>query len=213
MAARSRSRPEEAPSSSAPRLVETEAPIVVVSGLPRSGTSMLMQMLEAGGVAPFTDRSREPDDNNPRGYFEHEAVKSLARDASWVPEASGHAVKVVAPLLPYLPTGPRYLVVVLDRDLGEVLASQTAMLARDGIDAAPTAALRASYTRHLAAARAWIERTPGAEAIPLEHRDVVSAPADAARSLAHALSVLGFDVNEEAMAAVVDPTLHRQRAR
>src|SRR5690606_32353125 len=157
--------------------------VVVVTGLPRSGTSMLMQMLVAGGLPAFTDREREADASNPRGYFEHERIKALAHDKGWLPEADGHAAKVVAPLLPHLPQGPHYRVIFLERDLDEVLASQAAMLDRLGKPSADPALLRPVYERHLAAAQRWLQTTPRAESLVLAHRDLIERPAAQAAAL------------------------------
>ena len=183
--------------------------VVVVTGLPRSGTSMLMQMLAAGGLEAFSDGARAPDANNPRGFLEHARVRALARDAEWLPEADGRAVKVVAPLLPHLPAGPAYRVVWLDRDLDEVLRSQRRMLARLGRPAAPDDTLRAAYARHLEAAAAWTETTPRVGVLRLDYARVTEAPTEAARTLAAFLD-RGLDV--EAIAAAVDPALYRERA-
>ncbi|MDX1421453.1 MAG: hypothetical protein R3181_15920 [Rubricoccaceae bacterium] len=197
----------------APALPEADAlaatEVIVVSGLPRSGTSMLMQMLTAGGLRAFTDAARTADESNPRGYYEHERVKALAHDKTWVPEAHEHVVKVVAPLLPLLPKGPAYRVVLLERDLEEVIRSQAAMLERLERPAAASDALRAVYARQLKAARAWLDATPGADALALQHADVLADPAGAAARLN---AFLGGGLDEDAMAAVVDPSLHRQRA-
>ena len=182
--------------------------LVVVSGLPRTGTSMMMQMLTAGGLDAFTDGARQPDASNPRGYFEHARVKGLARDRAWVPDADGLVVKVVAPLVPYLPAGPRYRVVMMERPLDEVLASQSAMLGRAGRDAADADVLRAAYRRHLAAADRWARETPGVEALAVPYGRAVADPAATARALAAFLPGLDAD----AMAAAVDPALHRHRS-
>ncbi|MEM8600137.1 MAG: hypothetical protein AAGF99_09460 [Bacteroidota bacterium] len=206
----------EAPLSPPPTAVSFDGlSVVVVSGLPRSGTSMLMQMLTAGGLVAFTDGAREADDSNPRGYYEHDRVKALARDRTWLPDADGQVVKVVAPLLPHLPAGPRYRVVLLERDLDQVLRSQAAMLGRQGRPAGDATVLRNAYARHLARARTWTERFPGVETLVLGHAEVVRAPAQAAAELAAFLR--GFldavpALDAAAMAAVVDPTLHRQRS-
>ncbi|MEM8557190.1 MAG: hypothetical protein AAGG50_05135 [Bacteroidota bacterium] len=193
--------------------------VVVVSGLPRSGTSMLMQMLTAGGLTAFTDGAREADTSNPRGYYEHERVKALVRDKAWLPDADGHVVKIVAPLLPHLPPGPRYRVVLLERDLHQVLRSQAAMLEREGRPVADETVLRNAYARHLALAKAWAERQPSADLLVLGHADVIADPAAAAAQLAHFLkdslrsekdAPQALDV--AAMAGVVDPSLHRQRS-
>ena len=114
----------------------TAPPIVVVSGLPRSGTSMMMRMLEAGGLPPLTDGLRAPNDDNPLGYYEFERVKKLPEgDVGWLPEAQGHAVKIIAALLPHLPDSATYRVLFMRRAMSEILASQRRMLIRRGEDA------------------------------------------------------------------------------
>ena len=180
--------------------------LVVVTGLPRSGTSMVMQMLAAAGVPPYTDGAREADASNPEGYLEAERVTRLAYESGWLPEADGHALKVVAPLLPHLPPGPTYRAVLIERDLREVLRSQEAMLERNGAMAASGASLRTAYARYLDAARGWLDRH--ASTLVLQHRDVIAAPLRAADQLhAH----LGLDGDPAVTAAVIDPSLHRQR--
>src|SRR5262249_61604387 len=106
--------------------------IVIVSGLPRSGTSLMMQMLQAGGMPLLTDALRPADADNPNGYWEYEPVKRLQQDNSWIPKAEGRAVKVVSALLPYLPPQHTYKIIFMQRPMQEVLASQTAMLERRG---------------------------------------------------------------------------------
>jgi hypothetical protein len=118
------------PARGDPVLEQAPCDIVVVSGLPRSGTSMMMQMLEAGGLPILTDGERVADADNPRGYYEYAPAKRLMTDRTWLPAADGKAVKIVAQLLPYLPPAPhRFRVIFMKRDLGEVLASQQVMLA------------------------------------------------------------------------------------
>ena len=107
-------------------------PITIVSGLPRSGTSMMMGMLEAGGMAVLTDHVRTADEDNPRGYYEFERVKQIEHDQAWLPEAHGKVVKMIAALLKHLPPGYRYKIIFLQRHLEEVLASQRRMLVRRG---------------------------------------------------------------------------------
>ena len=116
------------PKSTRLQAIEDPPQVVIVSGLPRSGTSMMMQVLQAGGIEPFTDQSRKPDENNPRGYLEAEIVKQLQKKNNWVKDCGGKVIKVVAPLIPYLPQGVKYKVVFMDRDLSEILDSQSAML-------------------------------------------------------------------------------------
>jgi len=182
--------------------------ITVVSGLPRSGTSMLMQMLEAGGLPLFTDAERVADPSNPRGYYEHVRIKALARDNTWLAEAEGHVVKVIAQLLRHLPDGFDYRVVFLDRDLDEVLASQSAMLQRLGRPAAKPTVLRPVFERQLAEAKRWLDAYPRADVLYVPHRDVIAEPAAQA---ARINAFLGGALDENAMAATVDPALHRQR--
>src|SRR5262245_6505245 len=119
-------------------------PVAVVSGLPRSGTSMMMKMLEAGGLTPYTDGERSADIDNPEGYYEFERVKDLERDPdkSWVRGARGKALKVISFLLRHLPGENRYRIVYMRRHLDEVLKSQDKMLDRLG-NPAPGADLEA----------------------------------------------------------------------
>ena len=105
-------------------------PVVVVSGLPRSGTSMIMQLLESGGVPILTDGQREADEDNPRGYYELDVVKHLKTEKQWVASAGGMAVKVIAQLLVHLPPQFKYKIVFVQRELDEILASQEKMLQR-----------------------------------------------------------------------------------
>jgi hypothetical protein len=189
--------------------------IVVVSGLPRSGTSMMMQMLQAGGVPLCTDGARGTDASNPRGYFEDARVKRLVQDAAWLDAAEGHALKVVAPLVPHLPPGRTYRVVVMDRDLDEVLASQARMLERAGQTGAPPAVLRPVFAKQLRQAEAWLDAH--AETLRVPHRTAIEAPeAEAARVAAFLRAggvpeATGAALDPAAMAAVVDPDLHRHR--
>ena len=204
-------KPSEAAASApvgvAPEILESLT-LTVVSGLPRSGTSMMMQMLVAGGLTPYTDDVRQADESNPRGYYEHARVKALAHDRAWLPEADGRVVKIVAPLLRHLPVGPSYRVIFMERDLSEVLRSQEAMLARSGRPSARAEGLAATYARYRADAEAWAAQ-PGIEWLTVAHTDALNDPeATAARINAF----LGHTLDEAAMQAVVDPSLHRQRA-
>jgi len=183
--------------------------VVVVSGLPRSGTSLLMAMLQAGGVPLLTDGQRAPDTDNPRGYFEFEAVKALRTDAAWLAEARGKAVKIVAPLVFQLPPALACRILFLERDLDEVVASQTAMLARKGITSPLSpSALKAALARQVAQARVVLTDTAQRRVCFVEHRRLIQSPHAAARSIA---DFLGGGLNVAAMAAVVEPGLYRQR--
>ncbi len=184
--------------------------ITVVSGLPRSGTSLMMQMLRAGGLPLLCDDARSPDESNPRGYFEYEAVKRTAQDASWVPQARGKAVKVIHALLRALPAGERYRVLVMRRPLDEVMASQQRMLARAGAPAASLSPERLGqlFERQLADVEEWIERQPGFALLRVDYGELVAEPSRLSTDIQR---FLGARLDTSAMTAEVDPTLHRER--
>ena len=138
-----------------PRRAET---VMVVTGLPRSGTSMMMQMLAAGGVPVFADDHRPADASNERGYLEHELARRLAVDASWVPQARGKAVKLVALLVPHLPRNQKYRVVMMHRPLDEIIASQKKMLDRLGKEGGRITdeALKTTFARQVSQVRSML---------------------------------------------------------
>lgn len=184
--------------------------ILVVSGLPRSGTSMLMQMLAAGGIEPFSDEVRSADESNPLGYFEHGAVTALGRDQTFLDDVGDRAVKIVAPLLERLPDRYRYKVILIDRDLDEVLASQARMLSRQGKKGVPSLRVAEGYQRVMARVRSSFALRPNVSLTTVEYREVVHHPLREARRIAEFLS-RGLDT--DAMATVVDPELHREQTR
>jgi hypothetical protein len=169
-----------------------------------------MQMLAAGGLAPLTDQERVADEDNPKGYFELEAVKALKEDNTALQNAEGKAVKVVLPLLPHVPPGKHYHVLFIERDLEEIFASQKAMLDRHEAAAHDPAALRPAYERLLRQNRQRLGASPNARALRLAHSWVISNPAAAARAIA---DFLGRTMDVDAMAACVDVRLHRQRKK
>lgn len=185
--------------------------VVVVSGLPRSGTSMAMRMLAAGGVPLFTDGIRQADEDNPRGYFEYEKIKSLERDPekNWLPEARGKAVKVVSELLPALPSTCLYRVIFINRDLGEVIASQNKMLLRRGEPLAEDdARIEVLFERHLRVVKSWVKRQKNFELLEIEYREVVADPLENARRIR---DFLGLPLDPARMAVAVDTSLYRNR--
>jgi hypothetical protein len=186
------------------------AEIVVVTGVPRSGTSLVMQMLVAAGVPVLADAARVADADNPRGYYEFEPARRLPRESAWVAGARGRAVKVVHALVPALPRAERYRVVLVRRAWSEVLASQAAMLAGRG-EAAPALAperLVAVYEAQLDELVGWA-RAQGAPLLELSHARLLGDPRAAAVALA---AFLGGGHDPDAMARAVVPALHRQRA-
>ena len=157
-----------------------EESLIVVTGLPRSGTSMLMQMLAAGGMDVLSDGLREADEDNPRGYLEFEPVKNLRKDSAWLFEGRGKAIKIVAPLLAALPEGLACRVILSERDLDEVLDSQDRMLVRRNqpLGATPERRrmLKEEYARTLGRVKAMLARRPGTQLLVVEHSKVISDP-------------------------------------
>lgn len=188
-------------------------PVYVVSGLPRSGTSMMMRMLEAGGIEPFSDGERAADIDNPEGYYELARVKDLEKnpDKSWVREARGRALKVISFLLRHLPEENAYRVVYMRRNLDEVLRSQDKMLDRLG-NAAPGADMettKEAYRNDIVAARLYARKQPFIEMIEVHYADAIAAPAATARAVNR---FLGGRLDEAAMAAAVNEQLYRNRS-
>ncbi len=182
----------------------------IVSGLPRSGTSMAMQMIVAGGIEPLVDGLRIADADNPRGYYELDRVKSLRTDKSWLDGARGKVVKVIHLLVPELPDDRPYRVIFLERDLREVVQSQSAMLARSakaGGALAPER-LMAVYEAQLRQVHAWLAARPNFSVRIVKHAALLADASTEARGIA---AFLGDDLDLAAMAAAVDPTLHRNR--
>jgi hypothetical protein len=184
------------------------AEIIVVSGLPRSGTSLMMQMLEGGGVEVLTDGIRTADADNPRGYYEFERVKKMKEDSSWLPEARGKAVKVVSQLLYHLPASERYRIVFLDRDLEEVLRSQEKMLERRGRSAPPREEMRRAFELHLEGLRDWLARRVDMAVLRVGFADLVEQPR---REAERVREFLGGAVEVDGMVKLVDPALYRNR--
>ncbi len=184
--------------------------ITVVSGLPRSGTSMMMRMIEAGGMEVVTDGIRGPDEDNPLGYYELERVKRLKEDSSWLREARGKAVKVISRLLCELPPGETYRVVFMRRPLQEILASQRRMLERLGRagDAALDERAASAFERHLAQVGQWLEGQRNMEVLYVRYNDVVASPTEWSRVVNR---FLGGSLDEGRMAAAVVASLYRQR--
>ncbi len=187
-------------------------PVIVVSGLPRSGTSMMMRMLEQGGLELLKDEVRGADQDNPRGYFEFEPVKDLAgrTDKAWVKKARGKAVKVISELLRELPRGFFYRVVFLQRPLREVIASQNKMLQRSGTEADPAGNERLAmlFERHLRATRLWLRRQPNFEVFEVDYRSVIENPRQEAEKLT---AFLKLPLRVDSMVAAVEPGLYRNR--
>ena len=190
----------------------TNEPVIVVSGLPRSGTSMMMQMLEAGGLPIYTDKQRQPDESNPKGYYEHENVKRLMRDASWIKETPGKVVKIIAQLLPYIPARYAYKIIFMDRSLEEVVRSQHAMLIRSGskrvkADVYPYH-LETQFQKQLDRIRTWEKQRANIDVLWVTHKETLENPGETAKKVAR---FLGTGLNVAKMATPVDKSLYRTK--
>ncbi|MBK5298234.1 MAG: sulfotransferase family protein [Vicinamibacteria bacterium] len=189
-------------------------PIVVVSGLPRSGTSMMMQMLQAGGLEIVTDAVRTPDGSNPKGYFEFEAVKDLDKGAppAWLAGARGKAVKIVSSLVRWLPETYDYQVIFMERNLDEVIASQNRMLAERGSlqDEAQNARFRHLYQTHIEDTLRLLRGRGSVSMLVVDYSETLARPADTARRVDR---FLRGRLDVDRMAAAADPALHRNRSR
>ena len=188
--------------------------IVIVSGLPRSGTSMMMQMLDAGGIPTLSDGLRQADSDNPKGYFELEQVKDLGKtdDVSWLEDARGKVVKVVSPLLKHLPReGYRYKVLFTQRNLYEILASQRKMLLRRGepADTIPDEDMAQFFMRNLEEVRELLDGNDCFETVFFRYRQVLDEPVEQAKRMNE---FLGLSSDPVEIAAVVDPLLYRNRS-
>jgi hypothetical protein len=185
--------------------------VTVVSGLPRSGTSMMMKILEAGGLPPLTDNLRTADEDNPKGYYEFERVKQLPKgDVAWLPDAQSKVVKVIAALLPYLPSGYQYRVIFMQRAMPEVLASQKQMLIRRGEDPnkIPDDVIAKLFEKHLKQVNDWVSQQPNVARLDVNYNEMLKNPQPFIDQIA---AFLGNRLDKIKMATVVDLDLHRQR--
>jgi len=185
-----------------------DAEIIIVSGLPRSGTSLMMQMLASGGLKTVTDNIRAADTDNPRGYYELEKVKKIKDDASWLPETRGKAFKMVSQLLFDLPPTERYRIVFMERDLDEMLDSQETMLQRRARAAGPREEIKRAFENHLERLREWLVEQPNMKVLYVKYSELIKGPEDQSRRVSEFLS---GKADLEAMAAAVDPSLYRNR--
>ena len=185
--------------------------VIVVSGLPRSGTSMMMKMLAEGGLQIVTDAIRTADDDNPNGYFELEAVKQLAEGSGgWIESAGGKAVKIISALLEHLPAGQRYKVIFMERALGEVLASQKKMLAHRAEESRLSDEdMESQFRSHLSAVKYWLARQPNIQVLYVDYNAMLASPAGACRAVAE---FTGLPLDLAKMQGVPDQALYRNRS-
>ncbi len=186
--------------------------VTVVSGLPRSGTSMMMKALEAGGLSVVTDAQRVADEDNPKGYYEMERVKQLDKgDTAWVADAQGKVVKVISALLEHLPPGYQYRVVFMQRAMPEILASQKKMLERRGepTDRISDEELTRLFSKHVQKVETWLRGQPNFQVLYVDYNRMLADPLPFVRQVNQ---FLDNTLNEQRMAEVVDPALYRNRA-
>lgn len=188
----------------------TRSYLTIVSGLPRSGTSMMMRMLDEGGLTAITDNIRKADADNPKGYYEFEPVKKTKEDPSWVNGAEGKVVKMVYRLLYDLPAGRQYRVIMMRRNLDEVIKSQEVMLERSGKAGGKLSddKLKKMFADELAKVEAWMDERGGFKYVEIDYNDMLKNPVPLA---ARINQFLDGGLDEAKMAAVVDPSLYRQR--
>jgi hypothetical protein len=190
--------------------IENE-PIIIVSGLPRSGTSMMMRMLAEGGLPVITDEIRRADDDNPNGYFELEVVRQLREgNSSWLKGADGKGVKVISSLLEYLPPDHQYKIIFMERDPRETLVSQKKMLYHRG--ESPRISdeeMEQQFQTHLAAVKPWLVRQPNMEVLYIKYNALLAQPAQFCEQIAN---FLGLPLDRARMLSVPDAQLYRNRA-
>ena len=184
--------------------------VTVVSGLPRSGTSMLMKMLEEGGLEALTDNKRTADIDNPKGYYEFERVLKMPTDVGWLPEAKGKVVKVLAELTKHLPAGYDYKIIFITRNMSEMLASQKKMLVRRGMDpdAIPDSEMKALFERSVRYLKKWMESQENIDVLYVNYNEILETPEENINRI-HAF--MEGRIDKDKMSAVVDARLYRNR--
>jgi hypothetical protein len=187
-----------------------EKTIIVVSGLPRSGTSMMMKMLAEGGIPILTDAIREADHDNPNGYYEFEPVKKLPEgQTEWLADANHKAVKIISALLEHLPANHRYKIVFMERESGEILASQQKMLAnRSQKSEVSDAEMQEQFQKHLAAIKYWLARQPNMDVMYVNYNKMMAGPENYCQAVANFIAV---PVDVSKMLAVPNEGLYRNR--
>ena len=183
--------------------------VTIVSGLPRSGTSMMMKMLDAGGLPPLIDNIRVADEDNPKGYYEFERVKQLQTDKAWLPDAYGKVVKIISMLLQHLPDNHSYKVIFMLRNIDEILASQRKMLARRGEQPKiPDDKMAEMYKNHLEKLKKQLNDKNNFDVLYVKYNEILESPEE------HCIQVnsfLGGILNQQKMLTVIDKNLYRQR--
>lgn len=183
--------------------------ITIVSGLPRSGTSLMMQILEKGGMEILTDNLRKADESNQKGYYEYEKVKSLMKDQSWIGEAEGKVLKVVSGLLTFLPDTFDYKIFFMMRDMDEILSSQSKMLDRMGISKkVDPKILKMTFEKQVRDVKKLLSEKNNIEFLDVSYRDLVM---QSDNEISKINDFLGNTLVSEKMSAVIDKNLYREK--
>lgn len=194
------------------KLVRRKPYVTVVSGLPRSGTSMMMSALRAGGMPLLVDGIREADANNPKGYYEYERVKKLpVGDTEWLKSAEGKGVKIISALLEYLPDAYDFRVIFMERDIDEILKSQKRMLARSGTDQGVSVSdedMRRHFQAHLEEVQSLLTTRGWLKVIYVSYNQVLQNPIGEFQRVAKFLEDRAVPA---LMTEVVDPALYREK--
>lgn len=186
--------------------------ITIVSGLPRSGTSMVMKMLEAGGMGILKDEIRKADEDNPAGYYEFEKVKELKKDASWLENAKGKSVKIISSLLEQLPEKYTYKIIFLHRNMEEILNSQRQMLIRRGepTDEVSDEKMGKMFLKHLQKTEKRLNKQSNMDVLTVHYNEILKKPAKHSEIINR---FLGNTLNTKNMTGVIDQTLYHQRGK
>ena len=187
-----------------------EAPIIVVSGLPRSGTSMMMQMLKVSGVDLVLDDTRKPDLYNPRGYYEYEKVKEIKKDTSWLDGIQGKAVKIISQLLYHLPESHQYKIIFMQRNMEEIISSQNKMLSSrgKGSDVINDTIMAEKFERHLEKIRKWIDNQGNIGCLYIHYNKIIEDPI---KTITKLNDFIDNQINIRPMLKVIDKSLYRIR--
>ncbi|MBN1925998.1 MAG: alkaline phosphatase family protein [Prolixibacteraceae bacterium] len=185
-------------------------PIIVVSGLPRSGTSMMMQLLENAGIPVYTDEARKADESNPKGYYEHEKVKQLVRNSKWLGEAKGKAIKIVLPLLYKIPASLNYKVILMKRDMEEIIESQHRMLVNSGKIKEGTYApgIEEIYRKYVDKMEGWAQKNKNIELLEVDYNQALANPTE----IIHRVTgFLKLEKDTKILSKSIDPKLYRTK--
>ncbi|MBY9007851.1 MAG: sulfotransferase domain-containing protein [Candidatus Lokiarchaeota archaeon] len=178
--------------------------LIIVSGIPRSGTSLIMQMLRAGGMDILSDHKRKADKNNPKGYLELQAVKNLFKDNSCLVKQTGKVVKVISHLLIYIPKNQLYKIIFINRNINEIIKSQQKMLRENTKNYSKT--LKKAFKKELSNVKLWINNQPNIELLNLNFKDIIKNPE---KEINNIIKFLNISLNREKMINIIEPSLYR----